>query len=214
MKQELFVAIAVLAASSIAHADTIYTSESAWAAAVSGITTVNFEGIAPVNSYQAYSGSTVVGGLTFSTDGALFVIGDNFYGFGVATLSGQGPGTSNTDHLSVTLPTAVTAIGFDFIVDPGTVTVTLSDGVTDQLTAANSPSTLFFGVTAVSGITSVDISEPYSLAAASLNLSDFSYATANPVATPEPRSSILLVALLGAFGLVMHRRRRQAKTIG
>jgi hypothetical protein len=223
MKKKLCVAIGVFVVASIAHADTVYTSESAWAAAVSGITTVNFEGLVGASSASALGGtppSTTVGGVTFA-DGpsapagaALFLIGDNFYGFGVATISAQ-VGTGDTDDLEITLPSSATAVAFDYFLSPGTYTVTLSDGTMETISPTSNPTSGFFGVTDPGGITSLDITDPSSLAALSINVSDFSYATANPVAaTPEPRSSILLVALLGAFGLMMQRGRRLAKTIG
>jgi hypothetical protein len=221
MKTKLCVAIGVFAAASIAHADTIYTSESAWAAAVSGITTVNFEGIVSSTAtspdptgYEDVTPSLAVGGVTFAlgpsapAGAALFVIGDAYYGFGVATISAQAG--SGTDDLQITLPSSATAIAFDYFLDPATYTVTLSDGATTMLTPSDTPTSGFLGVTAPGGITSLDITSTISLSALSINVSDASYATANPVATPEPRSAILLVALL-AFGLVM--RRRLAKTI-
>lgn len=198
----------LLAASFAAQADTFYTSASAWNAAVTGITDVTFEGIADPNSFVPYAGTTTVNGVTFSTDGALFVIGDNFYGFGVATMSGQGPGTTNTDNLTVALPSGTTAVGLDFFVDPGTITLTLGDGSTDSITAADTPSELFIGATTSSPITSLEISEPFSLAAASLSVDKFSYATALPTAAPEPRTTILLGGMLAVIGFAFRRRRR------
>lgn len=208
-------AAVLLAAGGAARADVVYNNQAAWNANVSGVTTVNFEAIVPVNGFQAYPGTTTVGGVNFSIGpaspaGLLFVIGDNFYGFGVATVSSQDPGTgiNPTNDLLITLPNPATAVALDFIVDPGTVTVQLSDGLSQQLTAANAPSSLFFGVTAPGGITSVDISEPYSLGAQSINLSDVSYATA-ATATPEPSSYAFFSVALAA-GLVWMRRKRPA----
>jgi hypothetical protein len=51
MRKVLCVVIALVATSCIAQADTVYTSQSAWNAAVSGSTTINFEGIASPSSY-------------------------------------------------------------------------------------------------------------------------------------------------------------------
>jgi len=200
-----------------AQADVFYTTQAAWNAAVSGPTTINFEGIVPVNGYAAYPGNTTVGGVQFgigpaSPSGLLFIIGDNFYGLGFATISSQDPGTgiNPTNDLLVTLPSPVTALAFDFIVDPGTVTVALSDGATQSLVAANTPTFGFFGVTAPGGISSVDITEPYSLAAQSINLSDFSYGTALPSApTPEPFSLLLLATVVVATVRGIARRSRQ-----
>lgn len=218
MKRNLIHLTIIFAALGVARADVVYNNQAAWTAAVSGVTTINFEGIVPANGFQAYPGSTTIGGVTFgvgpaSPSGLFFLIGDNFYGFGVATLSSQDPGTGTnpTNDFLVTLPNPVTALGFNYIVDPGTVTVTLSDGVTQNIVAANTPTKAFFGVTAPGGITSVDITEPYSLAAQSIDMSDFSYAT--PSATPEPSSPLILGFACFAAMVWFTRRRRVVKQI-
>jgi hypothetical protein len=71
---------------------------------------------------------------------------------------------------------------------------------------------LFFGVTDPGGISSVDITQAYSLASESVNMKDFSYATANPATVPEPSSLLFSsVVVVGMIGLV--RRRRQPKSL-
>ena len=231
MRKLLCVVVALVATSCIAQADTVYTSQAAWDAAVSGVTTITFEGIAdptctpattPACGFVGYGGtppSTSVGGVTFgvgpaSPSGLLFVIGDSYYGNGFATLSSQDPGTGSnpTNDLLITLPSPVTALAFDYLVDPGTVTITLSDGNVQTQTAASTPTSLFFGITDAGGFTSVDLTEPFSLAAASINLKDFSYATANPATVPEP-SSLLFSSVVVAGMLVLMRRRRQSKSV-
>jgi hypothetical protein len=213
--------IAVIAAScGVAQADVMYTSQASWNGAVSGATTINFEGIVPPSGFQSYAGSTTVGGVQFgigpaSPSGLLFVIGDNFYGFGVATVSSQDPGTgvNPTNDLLITLPNPVTALAFNFIVDPGNVTITLSDGTVQSLTAANTPTSLFFGVTASGGISSVDITEPFSAAAESINLSDFSYGSATFAPTPEPGAFLLFGTVLAVCLGKIARRCRQRSPI-
>jgi hypothetical protein len=70
-------------------------------------------------------------------------------------------------------------VAFDFFVDPGTVTITLGDGRTETLTAADTPTNVFVGVTGPSGISSVEIIQPYNsdLSTLSINMGDFSYAS-------------------------------------
>ena len=215
-RKVLCVVIALVATSCIAQADTVYTSQSAWNAAVSGSTTINFEGIAIPSSYVNEPPSFLQGGDTFgigpSAPGgsSLFVIGDNFYGFGYAVVSSQA--ASGTLDLKVTLPSPVTALAFDYIVGTGNVTITGSDGLNQAESAPGVTNFLFFGVTDPGGISSVDITQAYSLASESVNMKDFSYATANPATVPEPSSLLFSsVVVVGMIGLV--RRRRQPKSL-
>ena len=210
MRKLLYGLILVLVASCVAQAASFYSSQAAWLAALSGSpTTINFEGIAPVGGYLNVTPGITVGGVDFaigpaSPSGASFwVIGDDFYYPGYAVASSQ-TGSGTLDFLA-TLPGSVTALGFNYIVGPGSVTVTLSDGATTTFTLSGCPNCFgFLGVTALGGITSVDITEPYSLASQAINLKDFSYGTANPV--PEPASLFLLGSgLVGAVGVLRRK---------
>jgi hypothetical protein len=116
--------------------------------------------------------------------------------------------------LLVTLPSAETALGFDFasLYADDTATITLSDGSVQTVAlpgagGSGNPGDFsgleFFGVTAPGGITSVDIS----LAAGTYGvvLTDLSYGTA-ATATPEPGTLLLLGS--GLVGLVGAVRRK------
>src|SRR5579863_3167712 len=122
MRKLLCVGIVMVAASCVAQAYVFYNDYSTWSTNVSGITTVNFEGIAGVNSFANVTPGTTVGGVTFAigpaapSGSALFVIGDNFYGYGYAVIASQA--ASGTLDLQVTMPSPVTAVGFDYIVGP------------------------------------------------------------------------------------------------
>lgn len=204
MKQRVFQLVILLAGAGLAHADTVYTSFAAWSAAVSGINTVNFEGIAPANpGYVSVGPSDVVGGLTFSDgpsspNSALFVIDDAFYGFGVATMSAQGPGSGVPfNDLLVTLPSPVTAVAFDFFISPGIATATLSDSFTQPVVSTSQPPTsIFLGFTAPGGISSVDLTMPWTLATASIDMADFSTASAG---VPEPATFLLFTPVVLLF---------------
>lgn len=207
--------VGLFASSCVARADSFYTSESAWAAAVSGSpTTINFEGIAPNNSYVGIGsgpGASITrGGVKFAigpagTDSFFFLIGDNYsYGYSMSVISIQTGGNRVPPmDLLITLPSAVTALGFDFDGGRvGTATVTLSDGSVQEVAVPAAIDLTFFGVTAPGGITTVDITLP-GTPGQILDLADFSYGTEGTSVTPEPASFLLLGSgLAGLAGLI------------
>jgi hypothetical protein len=221
MRSCAVIALAVGLGSLAAHADSFYNSEAAWAAAVSGSpTTVNFEGIAPpfgnVFIGAGPGASTIVGGVNFAigpagADNEMFIDGDGSY-FPVSSVTVQSPSlTGSPSDLLITLPSAETALGFDFasLYAADTATITLSDGSVQTVAlpgagGSGNPGDFsgleFFGVTAPGGITSVDVS----LAAGTYGvvMTDFSYGSAE-TATPEPSSFLLfgsgVLALAGAM---------------
>jgi hypothetical protein len=201
-----------------AHADDFFSSQSAWASALSGApTTINFEGLAPNNTTdpQTYIGSgpganTTVGGVNFAigaagADNGMFIAGDGNYAPVSVLTVGSTSLVGSPSDLLITLPSAVTALGFDFfsLYVGDTATITLSDGSVQTLVLPNSD-LAFFGVTAPGGLTSVDIS----LAPGTYDLAetDFSYGTAATSATPEPSSLLLLGSgLVGLAGMVRRK---------
>ena len=207
--------VGLFASSCVARADSFYTSESAWAAAVSGSpTTINFEGIAPNNSYVGIGsgpGASITrGGVKFAigpagTDSFFFLIGDNYsYGYSMSVISIQTGGNRVPPmDLLITLPSAVTALGFDFGGGYNSIaTVTLSDGSVQPVAVPVNPGLTFFGVTAPGGITTVDITLP-GTPGQILDLADFSYGTEGTSVTPEPASFLLLGSgLAGLAGLI------------
>ncbi|MGD0436077.1 MAG: PEP-CTERM sorting domain-containing protein [Bryobacteraceae bacterium] len=212
MRNTFCVLITLIAASCAARADTFFTSSGAWDSSVSGITTINFASLAPSDSYANVTPSDLVGGVTFeigpsAPGGAdLFVLGGSspYSSLGVNTMSEES--ASGTLDLEISLPSSVTALAFHDFDYPGTYAITLSDGATPTQVItgpSGTPQELFFGVTDPGGLTSVNITIPYSQVDESINLVDFSYATANPTsAVPEPSTFLLSgVMLLGIFGI-------------
>ena len=207
--------VALFASSCVARADSFYTSEPAWTAALSGNpTTINFEGLVANDSvgyYGAGPGASVTrGGVKFAigpvaTTSYFFLIGDNYaYGYTMSVISIQpGSYTGPPADLLITLPSAVTALGFDFGGGYNSIaTVTLSDGSVQPVAVPVNPGLTFFGVTAPGGITTVDITLPASTSAM-LNMADFSYGAAGTSVTPEPASFLLLGSgLAGLAGLI------------
>jgi len=214
MKLFLFFSLfMLLTASCVARADSFYLSESAWAGALSGSpTTINFEGLVANDTIVNYGygpgASIAVGGVNFATgplgaNNFFDLAGDGAYSL-VSVISIQPWNLNYPGDLLITLPSAVTALGFDFNGGRlGTATVTLSDGSVQEVGVPAAPSLTFFGVTAPGGITTVDITLPAT--DEQLDMADFSYGTE---ATPEPSSFLLLASgLSGLAGMVKRKMR-------
>lgn len=190
-----------------AQADTVYTSRAAFDAATAGQTIIDFNGIAGANSYVAYNaGPLILSGVTFTGNGSMFVIGENWYGTAYPDGGYLNSDYAATNTIVATLPGA-TAVGFDFgglLGAPVTFTVTLSDGFTWSATSNGSISPLtpleFIGITSSTPLSSIKIDMPN---AASYNAIDnFTLAAA----VPEPASCALLLTGLGMLGATMRRR--------
>jgi hypothetical protein len=221
MKTKVYLLTAILFAfGCVANADTIYTSESDWDAAISCATDISFSGVAIPSGFigEPATGFTE-GGATFligpaGSDNLLFLLAPGMFSgapVNVVAAESQGTATTPVNDLEIELPSSETAVGFMLYANPGTITVTLSDGTTTtQSPTSTSLTPLFFGFTASGGITSIDISEPFSASAEAVTLSDLFLGTANPATTaaPEPQLSMVLAATLSLVALGAQRRRR------
>jgi hypothetical protein len=203
MQKQLLIPLLLLAGAYVGRADVVYNDPTAWLNAVTGVTTVNFEGLLPPGT-GAFVGSGpganfTYGGINFavspSSDGLLFVLGDGIY-YPTAVVSSQAS-TTPFNGLVITLPAPVTALGFsfgDFYAD--TATITLSDGTIAQPTAVMAPYLGFFGVISPVGITFVDIETPDP----AINIGSVSFGAQ----TPETESPLLLAIAIA--GLIVGRR--------
>jgi hypothetical protein len=220
----LFAALAVVQPSwSEAEAGfTVYTSASDYAAASTGNTTVNFNGLAPSGGFtpEPVPPGLTVGGVNFTIDqstsnGLLFVINQLGPHYGPAPVVSSQGSTSGVDNLVVTLPGASTAFAFDgnsFINSSGSfganpLTVTLSNG--DSFTFTHPPDGTygFIGVTDTTAFTSITITDSTNGGGGTMNLADVSFGAA----VPEPSSlALLAIGVAGVVGLRMRRDRRKS----
>jgi hypothetical protein len=194
----------------------VYHDLGSFQAATSGLTDVNFNGIAASHSFVGYA--TPPGftrsGVNFNIANALAsdyinVTAANFYMQAVYPSDFLVPAVSSrtTTIESITLPDGVTAVGIDLgTFDGGTLTFTFSTG--DQYVYTNPPKvghTAFLGFTSSSPITSLTIS--YAKGAnETLVIDDFKFGAA---VVPEP--SMLALACAGGVSFVVCRVVRARK---
>jgi hypothetical protein len=191
-----------------------FSSEAAFLAATTGLTTLNFEGIAPDGGQVAYfAGPTVIGGVTFQTnsptsDGFLFTVGDNQYYPGNSVFSAQQSSTG-TESVRITFGAPVTAFAMDLgsfnVTSVQPVNVALSNG--DNAVAGAGPfDTLpFFGLTSSTPFISVVLSGNSAALGRVINIDDVKFGAA---VVPEPATlSLLFLAVAGAGARRLQRRR-------
>ncbi len=148
---------------------TVYHNASDYQAATTGLTTIDFNGIASSGGFVSYgNGPLTLSGVDFTSNGSMFVIDPGFYG----SPYGEG-GFLNSDFtqpnniITATLPGPATAIGMNFggLFSGGIVDfmLTFSDGSTVNASTTQSiggGSLDFIGVTSTVALTSVQITMP------------------------------------------------------
>ena len=219
---ELSAAILMTAAILPAAPVTTYSSLGAFTAATSSLTTVSFDGIAPVNNFVSYgTGSVTLSGATFtntsgSSGATLFIVDPGYYsntyssGFMTEDYSSSG-----SDVITVTLPGPETAVAFNFgSIFSGGATFTVNLGAQGPFSATTggsigSGALGFVGYTSTTPFSSVVLTLPdaglYGV------IDNFAFGTASTTATPEPSTFLLLGAGLAGLGIVS-RRRTQVRT--
>ncbi len=211
--QFLFRVLATVAALSVAlaptasRADTVYSSLSAYNAATTGSTTINFNGIAAADSFVFENSPFTLSGATFTSSSNLFIIDPGYYSSSYAGGGFLSTDYSNPDTLVISLP-SVTAVGLDFgglLGSSGPFSVTLSDGFHTTLSTNDSiagGSLAFAGFTSSTDLTSITLSLPDSPEYNAIDNVTFG----NISATPEPGTlGLVLTGLLGAAGALRNR---------
>jgi hypothetical protein len=188
-----------------------YTSQAAFNAASTNLTSVNFNGLAPVGGFTYYGDSLTVGALNFSGTGGfrLFVIDPGFAppswsynsgnqvltdNFGVPFFGGSG--------LTTFFPAGTTAASLligDF--SSTTATITLSTGDVFTVPITGQPNLDFYGFTSTTPITSINLTDL--IGAPVIDTVQYGQAV------PEPTSLALLG--IGAVSMVGYGRRWMRK---
>jgi hypothetical protein len=131
----LLILLSGVASPAGAQSITTFTNRTSWSNAVSGVSTINFEtssmtqGGVPYLSPPGFS--DLASGVKFSlppgSDGQLLLADKHFYNTPSQILDSQ-ESSSGKDGFKITLPSAVTAIGFDFDTSGDTITISLPSG--------------------------------------------------------------------------------------
>lgn len=203
-----------------------YTDRSAFNAATTGLTTLDFENLGtPSNGFIHHVGGLVYGGVTFTdSKNLLYTIGPSYYpsyiyGTGVV-LSSQGGHPFSDSILTVQLPGGITAVGTDLGNNgfpKSSFIVTLSNGDVFNVTGGTPTGRggsgfSFVGFTSTLAIASISFD---AIPTGSLHNDDsgyipsydnFTFGSASAGAVPEPSSFALFC--LGGLGLVTRACRR------
>ena len=202
------IVLQIVLTSSSQAAMVYYSSEAAFNAATTGNTTVDFTGLAPAAGFLQYiPPQLTVGGIDFSintseSNGNLYVI-DSLYSnnlfIGDPTILDSQFSTGANDNILITLPSAVTAIAFNFGSNIGLpVSFLFSTG--DTTTVGTVPQTIqFLGAISSTPFTTIQLSQ---------SLGGGLVLESVTTAVPEPSS--IALAGLGSMGLAFagYRRRK------
>jgi hypothetical protein len=221
MRKILSLLALFVSASVAAHADTVYTSESAFLAANPGLTTVGFNGIAPANGFVGEGTSFSIGGAQFSSSVYMNLDDANYYPFtypgsSLPTYDDGGyllPTGQNQEVLTVSFnPSTAVGVSLGGLFGPTSVQITLSDGYTTTISTPDSITGT--GALDFAGFTSSTPITSYTLTFATGNtnfsaIDNVTYGTAATAVTPEPSSLVLLATGLTATCGAFRRRLRR-----
>ena len=187
-----------------------FTDLASFQANTTGLTNIDFEGLAPTGSFTSYdSNGLTTKGVNFKSSG-LFVVDpayDPVYDWGSgAILSSQG-GTDKT--ITATLPSGVTAVGSDIMsIDnyASPFTITLSTGKIFNVNSLDYPNRQFTGFTSDTAIASIS----FNATKGDPQLDNFRYGfgTASAAAVSEPFT--IIGTLVGGTAALRMRKKLKA----
>lgn len=232
MSRPLLLLLSTLAllASPAGAASIQYADSASWSAAAGSSTTINFNGIAPVNSYKDYSTSTgyISSGVEFvgyyaGTNYGLQIVdagfGGGYFNFGTggalrSAVYDRATQASPVPYIHVVLPANTNALAANLgTVSPNGLTyeVTLSTGENFTVGTLTRPNTAFLGITSSTALTYADftvLGSQYNGGTYGM-IKSFQFATgASPAVSDTPEACTLLLIGSGLVAFRMMKKRR------
>jgi hypothetical protein len=192
-----------------------YTNLASFQANTTGLTTIDFEGLAPSGSYENYSITGLI------NNGVKFTGVSRYYGYLYVEDSLAAPvyydwGGSGSvllgDYngtITATLPSGITAIGSDimsviFYASP--FNITLSTGEKFHINSLNYPDRQFVGFTSDTEIAAIS----FQTTAGWAELDNFRFGTANSAATSVPEPFTIIGTFIGGTAAFRIRKKLQS----
>jgi hypothetical protein len=204
--------LSLLAANSAQAATVQFTDLTSFQANTTGITTIDFEGLAPAGSFTNYgSGGLTTSGVSFTDSGNYLFAVDPAYSPGLydwgsgAVLLGNTGGT-----ITATLPSGVNAVGSDIMSILGYASpfiITLSTGESFNINSLNYPDRQFVGFTSDVDITSIS----FQATGGYTELDNFRFGTAAVATASVPEPFTVIGTLVG--GTAALRIRKKLKSV-
>jgi hypothetical protein len=186
-----------------------FTNLASFQANTNGLTTINFEGLAPAGNFITYTTGLTTGGVNFNANNFLYVVDPAFspdvYDWGSGSVLQGGAGLTAAT-ITATLPSGITAVGSDIMsaVFPGSpFTITLSTGETFNQSSLNYPNRQFVGFTSDVAISSISFRATNGLTL----IDNFRFGRANTVATAVPEPFTIIGTLVGGTAALRMRKK-------
>lgn len=192
---------------------TTYSNLSAWQAAVSGVQTDNFEGLAPAGSYTAYQSGIFQNNVEFLgyTGGETGVADTSSGTFSWANFgTGEAGFVTGDTSVAITLPSSATGFGISLFTGPAALTYGVTVlGNSYSAPTFSAPTPAFFGVTSDTPFTSLSLQVPSGATYAFFD--NFSWGTAQATGgtgSQAPEAGTFLLIGSGLLALAVTRRRK------